>query len=73
MDSKHGKHGVARDRVCTNCIDKPTIKGKSWTWHCQSKHPKLNKEEVKFEHVSEVGPGDGSLLSDADNATNNFS
>ena len=31
MDSKHG---IARDKVCSNCFDKPTVKGKSWNWHC---------------------------------------
>jgi hypothetical protein len=45
--------GKAKERHCLVCKNKPSIKGDSWSWHCQSKHTKLNKDNVKFKYASE--------------------
>lgn len=30
--------GDAQAKICLNCAENPIIKGKSWIWHCKSKH-----------------------------------
>ena len=35
--------------------DRLIIEGDSWSWHCKSRHVALNKSEVTFEYLVEVG------------------
>ena len=41
--------GEGKDRTCSECLDIPQIKGKSWSKHCIDYHS--SRKDVKFEYT----------------------